>query len=114
MPYLSFLFCEKCGEPRRLDIDFQGTLQAYSNEGRKVIAINQATIIWDYLVYHCKACNAKFIYTYRDVERRTREYLSNKSREHAARLDAIVKKNEQFEAARAAAKEEVFKRYGRR
>lgn len=82
MPYLNYLYCEKCGEATSLDLDFLGTIEAYKKEGKKDVFINQQTIIWDYLVYVCWRCNSKYKYTYRDVERRVREYFCTLSERH--------------------------------
>ena len=98
MPYLNYLYCEKCGENSSLDLDFVGTVSAYKEEGRKSAFINQKTIIWDYLVYTCWKCNSKYKYTYRDVERRVREYfctLSEKHKEHFEELGRKWKSEEE-------------------
>lgn len=82
MPYLNYLYCEKCGEGTSLDLDSMGTIEAYQKEGRKSAFVNDKTIIWDYIVYVCWQCNSKYKYTYRDVERRVREYFYTVSDKH--------------------------------
>jgi len=39
MPYLHYLYCEKCGETATLDLDFIGTVEAYHKDGRKNIPL---------------------------------------------------------------------------
>ena len=114
MPYLQHLYCDKCGEPHRLDIDTETTLRAYIDEGRKSVFINQATLVWDYLVYRCSSCNEVFLYTFRDVELKVRAYLSGLSREHESRLAEIVRQNELFSKHKEEMETVVRKRYGKR
>jgi len=114
MPYSQFLYCEKCGAPHRLELDQQATIEAYIKEGRSSASINYALVLWDYLIYTCSFCKTSFLYTYRDVERRVREYLSVKSQEHERRLTEAVEQSEIFESNRARIEKEVLKRYGRR
>ncbi len=90
MPYLEYLFCEKCGNYARLDINPNATINAYNAEGRTSSFINQATLVWDYLIYTCGICDADYKYTYRDVERRVREYFSSFSEEFKEYFDKIV------------------------
>ena len=90
MPYLEYLFCERCGDISRLIIDPGATIDAYNEEGRKSTFINQATLIWDYLIYTCSFCGQNYKYTYRDVERRVREYLSSRSEEFRQYIDGII------------------------
>ena len=66
MPYLNYLFCEECRGANNLDLDFFATLEAYKEEGRKSVFINEKTIIWDYLIYVCYNCKTKYRYTYKD------------------------------------------------
>ncbi len=75
MPYLSYLFCEHCGPRNEIDIDYEGTINAYINDGKSPATINPPTLVWDYLLYYCPKCQARFKYTYRDVESRVREYF---------------------------------------
>ena len=75
MPYMSYLFCEHCGPTNELDIDYQGTINAYIDAGKSPASINPPTLIWDFLIYRCNRCQSSFKYTYRDVESRVREYL---------------------------------------
>jgi hypothetical protein len=91
MPYLQFLFCEKCGDHHNLDVDPVATINSYIEEGRKSTSINPATIVWDYLVYSCSYCKAKYRYGYRDVEKRVREYLSSLGSQYKAKIDHLVK-----------------------
>lgn len=90
MPYLQYLFCEKCGEKGNLDIDFLSTIQAYQEEGRKSAFINQSTMIWDYIIYTCYQCGEKYKYTYQEVEKRVREYFCSLSEEHKAYYTALA------------------------
>ena len=106
MPYLAYLFCEKCGEGFSLDIDFLGTIEAYQKEGRKSAFINQATIIWDYLIYSCCGCKTKYKYTYRDVEKRVREYFCSLSEEHREYFESLVKQQE-LEEQKIEAKQKI-------
>ncbi len=87
MPYISYLFCENCGPANGLDIDYQGTINAYITEGRRSPGINPPTLIWDYLIYQCPSCQASFKYTYRDVESRVREYFVGLSDKHRKYFD---------------------------
>lgn len=97
MPYLTYLFCEKCGEGFSLDIDLTGTIEAYQKEGRKSAFINQATIVWDYLVYYCYKCGVRYKYTYKDVERRVREYFCSLSEKHREYFEVLAKEQEHWE-----------------
>ena len=85
MPYVEYLFCEKCGPMKNLDIDYQGTINQYIADGKTPATINPPTLVWDYLVYYCPRCQTRFKYTYRDVEFRVRTYfmeLSEKYRKY--------------------------------
>lgn len=90
MPYLQFLFCDKCGAPFSLELDPAATIDAYIAEGRENASINPVTVVWDYLIYSCDRCNTKYKYGYRDVERKVREYLSAQGPEIKKRLDPFV------------------------
>jgi transcription elongation factor Elf1 len=90
MPYLEYLFCEKCGNAARLDISPSATIDAYNVEGRKSSFINQATIVWDYLIYTCGICGKNYKYTFQDVERRVREYLSSLSEGFKEYIDEVI------------------------
>ena len=94
MPYLEYLFCEKCGDYARLDINPNATIDAYNKEGRKSSFINQATLVWDYLIYTCGVCGTDYKYTYRDVEMRVRKYFSSFSEEFKTYLDKVIEKKE--------------------
>lgn len=94
MPYLTYLYCEKCGEFFNLDLDFIETIKSYREEGRKDTFIDDQTIIWDYLIYNCQMCHSKYKYTYRDVEKKVREYictLSDQKKEYFLNLDKQIK-----------------------
>ena len=99
MPYIEYLFCEHCGDYARLEIDPSSTIEAYREEGREQVAIIQPTLIWDYLIYTCGICGRKYKYTYRDVERRVREYFSSFSQEFKEYFDGVVVKAEEEDAA---------------
>ena len=105
MPYLHYLYCEKCGEGTSLDLDFVSTIEAYQKEGRKSAFINDKTIIWDYLIYTCWKCNSKYKYTYRDVERRVREYFYTVSDKHKEYFENLNKQWELEEQRLKAGKE---------
>jgi hypothetical protein len=92
MPYLAYLFCEKCGEGFSLDIDFGGTLEAYQKEGRKSTFVNQRTMLWDYIIYYCYRCEARYKYTYKDVERRVREYFCSLSEKHREYFEDLAER----------------------
>jgi len=94
MPYLTYLFCEECGNDTNLDIDLFGTLEAYKKEGRKSAFINQYTVIWDYLIYVCHRCKKQYRYTYKEVERRVREYFCAISEKHEEIFEALSKKQQ--------------------
>jgi len=75
MPYLGYVFCESCGQPCNLDIEEGDTISEYIKEGREKVFLNPATVVWDYLVYSCPCCGAKFKYTYKDIEALVRNYF---------------------------------------
>lgn len=75
MPYLSYAFCERCGRPCQLDIAEAETISAYIKEGRKSAHMNPANVVWDYLIYACTCCGAKYKYTYKDIEQLVRQYF---------------------------------------
>jgi len=109
MPYLKYLYCEKCGEAANLELDFLGTIEAYKKEGRKNAFVNQQTIIWDYLVYFCWRCDSKYNYTYREVERRVREYFCTLSERHEEYFENLGKQWE-LEEQNQKAQEEAKKK----
>jgi len=82
MPYLGFVFCESCGKPCALDISEGDTLSAYIKEGRKSAFLNQANMVWDYIIYTCPCCSGKFKYTYKDIEAMVRNYFSSISQDY--------------------------------
>jgi len=108
MPYLHYLFCEKCGEPFNLDVDFIRTIQSYQDEGRKSAFINQSTIIWDYIIYSCVQCDAYYKYTYQEVEQRVREHFCSLSDEHKAYYLALAEQKK-IEASRIKGKHKLKK-----
>ena len=82
MPYLYYLHCETCGDKFSLDLDQIGTIESYIKDGRPQPQINQPVLIWDYLIYSCANCKKQYKYTYKDVERRVREYFSSLSKKY--------------------------------
>jgi hypothetical protein len=116
MPYLQFLFCERCGPPSNLDIDSGATISEYIKEGRSSSFINPATVVWDYLIYSCSICRASYKYTYPDVERRTREYFSSLSKEYKDYFDALAEAgtetaNQKFIKTKPGSETRVRERY---
>ena len=111
MPYLEYLFCEHCGPGAQLDIDFVETIQAYNGDGRLDTSINQSTFVWDYLIYSCGICGKRHLYTYKDVERRVREYLSSISKEHKEYFDARIGQMEKRKVAVGELQERIQRRY---
>ncbi len=112
MPYLEYVFCERCGDHAKLDIDPAATISAYRQEGRTQVALVQQTLIWDYLMYSCGICGNTYKYTYRDVERKVREYFSSFSEEFKEYFDAVAKgaENKMGEMASPAAQERLVQR----
>ena len=100
MPYLDFLRCENCGEQAPLSLDYMATISAYNADGRKESFVNPATLVWDYLIYGCELCGRKYKYTYRDVERRVREYFSSLSHKYKDYFDELVKYQDSEESRR--------------
>lgn len=98
MPYLYYLHCESCGDHFSLDLDHTGTIESYILDGRAQAQINQPTIIWDYLIYSCANCKKQYKYTYRDVERRVREYFSSLSKKYEQYFSEMEKYQETEEA----------------
>jgi len=94
MPYMEYLFCDRCGDYARLNIDPDATIRAYREEGREKVAIIQPTMIWDYLVYSCEICGNKYEYTYRDVEEKVRKYFSSLSLEYKEYFDEVIDRAE--------------------
>lgn len=94
MPYLEYVFCERCGDYARLDIDPSATIEAYREEGRQNAAITQQTLVWDYLVYSCGICGNKYRYTFRDIEEKVRNYFSSLSQEYKEYFDEVIEKAE--------------------
>jgi len=92
MPYLDFVRCDKCGDS--LDVDHGATIREYHKDGRrdKDNFINQATIVWDYLVYACYRCGTFERLTFRNIEKKVRAHFSEQSerlREYFDKLDYI-------------------------
>jgi len=100
MPYTQFLFCEKCGQPFQLDVDFMATVESYSKDGRPSPQINSPTVIWDYLIYSCAQCKSRFKYTFRDVEKRVRKYLSSVGLKYEKYLEELTKYQSNEDARR--------------
>jgi len=92
MPYLQYVFCEKC-KNARMDIDEESTLREYMKDGRrsKDVFINPATLVWDYLVYRCTVCGKSRRYKFRDIEKRVREYFSRLGEEYREYFENIDK-----------------------
>lgn len=90
MPFITYLFCEKCGPPANLDVDYLGTIEAYIADGRSRAVLDDRTLLWDYLIYGCTFCRKRYRYTFRDVERRVREYLVSVSAKQAALVDEVA------------------------
>lgn len=90
MPYLQFIFCDKC-QNVNMDIDYEGTIRAYASDGRteKEVYINPATLIWDYLVYRCPVCGKQEKYTFRDIELKVRNYFSAMQKKYKDYFDQV-------------------------
>ena len=101
MPYLQYLYCDTCEHPHNLDLDFQGTLEAYKKDGRISPQINSATLVWDYMVYSCSTCRQKFKFTFRDIEQRVRKYLSSLGMQYNKYLDELDEYNNTEEARKS-------------
>lgn len=97
MPYLEYLFCERCGNHAHLDLDPGATVTAYRKDGRETTSIHQQTMIWDYMIYTCGICGNQFRYTYRDVELRVRSYFSAVSLEFKEYFDKVIEEHESRE-----------------
>jgi len=93
MPYMQYLFCERCGVGFNLDIDYHATLEAYARDGRKGATVSPPTLIWDYLVYSCEGCKTKYKYTYAEVEGRVREHFSSLSKQYKVYFDELAEYN---------------------
>ena len=93
MPYMQYVFCEKCGVGFNLDIDYHATLEAYMRDGRKEVTINPPTLIWDYLIYACEGCKTRYKYTYPDVERKVRDHFSSLSIQYKDYFDELSEYN---------------------
>lgn len=94
MPYMQYLFCERCGQGANLDIDYHGTIESYITDGRANPNLNSATMVWDYLIYLCGNCGRKYKYTYREVEESVRKHLSSISRKFEAYLAELAEYND--------------------
>lgn len=101
MPYMQYLFCERCGQGANLDLDFHGTIEAYLEDGRSNPSINPATMVWDYMIYRCTNCGTRFKYTYREVESSVRAYLSSISLKFKAYLEELDEYNSTEEARKS-------------
>lgn len=98
MPYLEHLYCENCGHPHHLNLDFQSTIESYQKDERPSPSINSATLIWDYMVYSCSKCGTKFKLTFRDVELSVRRHLSGMGHKYKLYLDELSKHNDTEES----------------
>lgn len=94
MPYLEHLYCDECKHPFNLDVDFQGTIEAYQRDERPNAAINSPTLVWDYLIYSCAKCNKKYKFTFRDVEQRVREHISNMGAMYKEYIEELAEYND--------------------
>lgn len=101
MPYLNYLFCDKCGPPANLDVDYVATINSYVVDGRSPAVIDDRTLVWDYLIYGCRLCGTKERYTFRDVELKVRKYLASKSQEYRVYVDELSGAQESEEARRS-------------
>jgi hypothetical protein len=90
MPYINYLFCEDCGPPVGLELNYMGTIEAYSSDGRKTTVLDDREFIWDYLVYGCPRCRKSWRYTYLDVESRVRQYFSSLGKRQAERIEEVA------------------------
>jgi hypothetical protein len=99
MPYIEYLFCERCGDYAQLDIDSTETIKAYRQDDGTQVAISQPLLLWNYLIYSCGICGSKYRYTFRDVERRVREYFSNLSGEYREYFDEVIRRAEEREGS---------------
>lgn len=90
MPYLNYLFCEKCGPPANLDVSYMETVNSYIKDGRSETTIDDRTIVWDYMVYHCLFCGEKYKYTFRDVEGSVRKFLADQSDIHRDYINSVA------------------------
>jgi len=101
MPYLEHLYCEDCGQPYNLDLDFQATIESYQSDQRPASYINSATMLWDYMVYSCVKCKKSFRLTFRDVEKMVRQHLSSLGLKYKKYLDELTEYNQTEEARRS-------------
>ena len=101
MPYLEYLYCEKCGTHFSLDIDPVATIESYREDGRQSPQINQATLVWDYLIYSCDRCKSTYKLTYREVEARVRAHLSSLSKRYEEYFGQLAKYQESEEARKS-------------
>jgi len=76
-------------------LDPAATLDAYGQDRREQTFINPVTLIWDYLIYTCTICGRRYKYTYKDVERRVREYFSSLSKEYKDHFEEMISRAEE-------------------
>lgn len=100
MPYLEHLYCDSCGHPFNLDVDYEATLGAYQKDKRPNPAVNSATIIWDYMIYSCSKCKKEYKFTFRDVEKRVREFLGTLGAKYDSYMEELIAYNSSEEARR--------------
>lgn len=93
MPYLEHLYCDNCGHPFNLDLNYETTLDAYRKDKRPHINLNSATMIWDYMIYSCNKCNKDYRLTFRDVEKRVRKFLGTLGAKYDDYMDELTSYN---------------------
>lgn len=98
MPYANYLFCEHCGFPARLDLNYIKTIEAYNADGRSSSTLDDRLLIWDYIIYSCAYCHKDHKYTYKDVERRVREFLCSVSKKQEDLINKLAEAHESEEA----------------
>ena len=101
MPYLEHLYCDSCGHPFNLDVDYEATIDAYQADQRPHAYINSATVIWDYMIYSCAGCKKQHKFTFRDVEKRVREFLGTLGAKYDSYMEELVAYNASEEARRS-------------
>ena len=103
MPYVNYLFCERCGFPARLDLNYIKTIEAYNLDGRSSSTLDDRLVIWDYIIYSCAYCQKDYKYTYQDVERRVREFFAASAKRNADLIEEVARAQETDEARRSGA-----------
>jgi len=90
MPYTNYLFCEKCGPPANVVLDYINTINEYIKDGRKNTSIDDRNLMWDYLVYKCPRCGKQYKYTFQDVELRVRTYFASQAANQVEFLESVA------------------------